>query len=369
MSLRVGLVGAGVAGRLHALAYLSAGGHAQLVAVADPDFERARYMRGQLGFDDALSDYHDVLARQDIDVVSVCTPAASHAVIVLDAIRANKHVLCEKPITTTTADAHAIASAASEHPGLCVSCVFQHRDDPALQRARSLLQQQAVGKVIAVHLSARVHRNAAYYADGRGQMEADGGGALLVQGIHLLDALVWLIGPAKSVSATMDTFVQPIDTEDTIAGWARLSTGAIVTIDCMTCAQCDEYAIDLFGERASLRLDYRPGWARAWNLRMRSQSWPSGVSTRWKAERWLGPESRVRARHVVTVAANRLMSNDRLAPHLAHGPHVRRFLDAIENGGPPPVSPADATRSLEIALAFYRSARDGETIHLSPGET
>jgi len=337
--------------------------------VADPDFERARHMRAQLGFDDALSDYHDVLARPDIDVVSVCTPAASHAGIVLDAIRANKHVLCEKPITTTTTDARAIASAASEHPDLCVSCVF------SIETTR---RSSALARYCKSRPSARSSQFtyrlaftaiAAYYADGRGQMAADGGGALLVQGIHLLDALVWLIGPAKSVSATMDTFVQPIDTEDTIAGWARLSTGAIVTIDCTTCAQYDEYAIDLFGERASLRLDYRPGWARAWNLRMRSQSWGSGLNGRWKPERWFRPESRVRARHVVTVAANRLMSNDRLAPHLAHGPHVRRFLDAIENEGPPPVSPLDAARSLEIVLAFYRSARDGETIHLSPGET
>jgi predicted dehydrogenase len=326
-------------------------------------------MCGRLGFDDAMRDYHDVLARSDIDVVSVCTPAASHAEIVLDAIRANKHVLCEKPITTTTEDAHAIASAASQQPGLCVSCVFQHRDDPALQRARWLLEQQAVGKVLAVHLSALARRDAAYYIGTRGQMEADGGGALMVQGIHLLDALIWLIGPVRSVSATMDTFVHATDTEDTIAGWARLETGAVATIDCTTCAERDEYAINVFGETASLRLDYRPGWARTWTLRMRSRSWQSGWNARWRAARRFPPESRVRAPHVATIAATRLMGKDGIAPHLGHGPHVRRFLDAIEHGEPPPVSPAHAARSLEAVLAFYRSAHRGETIHLSPTET
>jgi len=322
-------------------------------------------MRARVGFEDAIGDYHELLARDDIDVVSVCTPAASHAGIVLDAIRANKHVLCEKPMTTTTADAHAIASAASERPELCISCVFQHRDDPALQRARWLLERDALGQVLTVHLSARARRAAAYYTDTRGRMETDGGGALMVQGIHLLDALIWLVGPVGSVSATMDTFMHAIDTEDTIGGWARLVTGAVATIDCTTCAQRDVYRIDVLGETASLHLDYRPGWARTWSLRVKSPRWRSAWSMRWRAERSFPPETRFRAGHVATLAARRLIGNDRIASHLGHGPHVRRFLEAIENGGPPPVPPAEAARSLEAVLAFYRSAHQGEPVQMS----
>ena len=369
MTLRVGLVGAGAAGRLHALGYMSAGRRSRLVAVADCDLERARRMRARVGFEDAMSDYRELLARPDIDVVSVCTPAASHAGIVLDAIRAKKHVLCEKPITTRTEDAHAIAAAAFAQPDLCISCVFQHRDDPALRRARWLLQEQALGKVLAVHMSARARRNAAYYADTRGQQETNGGGALMVQGIHLLDALIWLVGPVRSVSATMDTFVHAIDTEDTIKGWARLMTGAIATIDCTTCAQRDRYTIDVLGETASLQLDYRPGWARTWSLRVESQRRQSAWNMRWKAERRFPPGSRFRAGDVATLAAGRLTGNDRIAHHLGHGPHVRRFLEAIENGDPPPVPPAEAARTLEAVLAFYRSAHRGEPIHISPSGT
>jgi UDP-N-acetyl-2-amino-2-deoxyglucuronate dehydrogenase len=326
-------------------------------------------MRERLGFEYAMSDYHDLLARPDIDVVSVCTPSASHAGIVLDAIRAGKHVLCEKPITTTAEDARSISVAASERPDLCISCVFQHRDDPAFQRAHWLLDRHAVGDVLAVHLSARVRRGAAYYTGTRGQMKADGGGALMIQGIHLLDALVWLVGTVQSVSATMDTFVQTTDAEDTFAGWARLATGALATIDCTTCAQRDDYSIDVFGETASLRMEYRPGWARTWSLRLNSESWQSDWTTRWKAARRYPPGSRVRARHVAALAAGRLTHSNHIAHHLGHGPHVRRFLEAIENGGPPPIAPADAARSLEAVLAFYRSARQGEPIDISPTET
>jgi UDP-N-acetyl-2-amino-2-deoxyglucuronate dehydrogenase len=348
---------------------MSAGSRSRLVAVADPDLERARKMRACMGFEDAMADYHDLLARPDIDVVSVCTPATSHAGIVLDAIRASKHVLCEKPITTTKEDAQAIASAASEQPDLCISCVFQHRDDPALQRARWLLEQQALGRVLAVHLSARARRDAAYYTDTRGRMETDGGGALMVQGIHLLDALIWLVGPVESVSATMDTFVHAIGTEDMIGGWARLVTGAVATIDCTTCAQRDVYTIDVLGETAALHLGYRPGWARTWSLRVKSRRRQSGWNMRWKAERRFPPESRFRAGSVATLAAGRLTGNDRIAPHLGHGPHVRRFLEAIEIGGAPPVSPADAARTLEAVLAFYQSANQGGAIRILSSQT
>ena len=110
-------------------------------------------------------------------------------------------MLCEKPIATAVCDAAAVADAAAEHPRLRVSCVFQHRDDPALQRARWLLSEGIVGQVSSARVSAHAARNNRYYAEARGRWQTDGGGALMVQGIHLLDAMVWLLGGVDSVSA------------------------------------------------------------------------------------------------------------------------------------------------------------------------
>ena len=366
MSLRVGVVGAGTAGRLHSLGYLSAGSRVRLVAVADVDLERARQMRRRFGFEDAMGGHRELLARPDIDVVSICTPAVDHARVVLDAVGAKKHVLCEKPVTITDEDAQRIVTSVSEQPDLCVSCVFQHRDDPAVQRARWLLEQGAIGAVTAVHLAARVRRDSAYYTGTRGQLQADGGGALMVQGIHVLDTLSWLVGDVESVSATMDTFVQPTDTEDTIAGWARLEAGAIATIDCTTCAQRDEYRIDVLGRTGSVHLDYRPGWARTWDLETRSRGRRESRAMRRSAARRFPSEARIRAPHVASLAAARLARHDHIPHHLGHGPHVRRFLHAIENGEPAPVTLTDAARSVETVLAFYRSATRGETVQLPP---
>ena len=140
-------------------------------------------------------------------------------------------------------------------------------------------------------------------------------------------------------------------------------------VDCTTCAQGrDVYSIDVLGETAALHLGYRPGWARTWDLRVGARRRLSGWNKRWKAERRFPPESRCRAASVATLAARRLIGNDRIAHHLGHGPHVRRCLEAIETGGPPPVSPADAARSVEAVLAFYRSAHQVEVIHIEPRE-
>jgi UDP-N-acetyl-2-amino-2-deoxyglucuronate dehydrogenase len=306
-----------------------------------------------------MSDYRALLARPDIDVVSVCTSATSHARIVLDAIAARKHVLCEKPIATTGEDARAIALAASEHPKLCISCVFQHRDDPAVLRARWVLEQQVLGRVLAVHLSARVRRGTSYVTTTRGRMETDGGGALIVQGVHLLDALMWLLGPLTTVCATMDTLAHATDTEDVVAGWARLTTGAIATIDCTTSAQRGLYRIDILGESAALCLEYRPGWARAWSLRMQSSDWQSVCKMRWQSERRFPPKVPFRIGDVATLAAGRIMGNGRIPHRVGHGPHIRRFVHAVAGGEPPPVSVTEATRSLAVVLGLYRSALQG----------
>jgi UDP-N-acetyl-2-amino-2-deoxyglucuronate dehydrogenase len=356
LGIGIGIIGAGVASNAHVAAYLSVRPRATLIAIADVNLSRAQALRRRTRADAAFSDYHELLGRSDIGAVSVCTPAATHVEIVQDAIRAGKHVLCEKPIATSIADADVLIDASADHPELCVSCVFQHRDDPALRRARWILEQRLIGDVSAAHLAAHVNRNASYYQEGRGELQTDGGGALIVQGIHLLDALVWMLGSVASVSGTTGTFIHDIETEDTFVGWARLSGGAPASIECSTGAPRDEYAFDILGQKASLRLRYRPGWARVWELDVRSHNRQQAWAIRRRAERRTPPATRLRAPHIACLAAARITRSVRRPRHLGHTPHIRRFLDAVESGDASPVSPSEACRSLEIVEALYRSA-------------
>jgi UDP-N-acetyl-2-amino-2-deoxyglucuronate dehydrogenase len=363
VSIGVGVIGAGAVSGSHAAGYLSADGRARLIAVADVDLTRAREMQRRFCFDTALADYRDLLQRSDISVVSICTPPSTHATIVLDAVRAGKHVLCEKPMATSIGEVDAIADLASERPALRVSCVYQHRDDPALLRARWILGHHLIGEVSAAHATAQVHRRPSYYAKWRTQAGTTGGGALIAQGIHLLDSMIWLLGDVRSVSAAVGSFVHNVEAEDTFAGWARLTTG-LATVDCSTCAQRDEYAIDILGQSASLHLRYRPGWARTWRLDVRSHRSPRAWGIRWRARRSIPRPTRARASDIAMLAAARAIGSDRVPRHLGHGPHIRMFLDAVEHGGRSPVPPREARRSVELAAAFYRSALSGEAVAL-----
>jgi predicted dehydrogenase len=329
-----------------------------VIAVADVELSRAEDLQRRTGAAVAVADYRELLERYDIGAVSICTPPATHAEIVLDAIEAGKHVLCEKPIATRVDDVDALIHASADHPELCVSCVFQHRDDPALRRARWILEEQLIGDVSSVHIAAHVHRDASYYTGGRGERRSDGGGALIVQGVHLLDVLVWLLGDVASVSGTMGTFLHDIETEDTFVGWARLAGGAPASIECSTGAPRDEYAFDVLGREASLRLRYRPGWARMWELEIRAHDRQRASTIRRMAERRIPPATRLTAPHVARLAAAKVSGSVRRPNHLGHTPHVQRFLDAVESGDAAPVSLSEASRSLELVEALYRSAAD-----------
>jgi UDP-N-acetyl-2-amino-2-deoxyglucuronate dehydrogenase len=356
LGVGIGIIGAGAVSDAHVAAYLSAGRQATVLATADLNVSRAENLRRRSGAIAAHAEYRELLARSDIDAVSICTPAATHAQIVLDAILAGKHVLCEKPIATCIEDADALIEASADRPELCVSCVFQHRDDPALRRARWILTERLIGDVSSAHLAAHVHRDAAYYREGRGVGGADGGGALIVQGIHLLDALIWLLGDVSLVSGTLGTFMHDIETEDTFVGWAQLLAGPPASIECSTGAARDEYVFDILGREASLHLRFRPGWARLWELDVRSHNRQPAQAIRRRAERKTPPATRLRAPHIARLAAARVTGSARRPSHLGHGPHIRRFLDAVESGEGSPVSPSEACRSLELVDAFYRSA-------------
>jgi predicted dehydrogenase len=356
MAIGIGIVGAGVAGAEHAAAYRT-GSRARIVAVADPDLSQAERLRRRFGAGLVVADYEELLRHPDVSAVSICTPPNTHTQIALDAIAADKHVLCEKPLAITSAEAHAIALAASLRPSLRVSCVFQHRDDPAVTRARWLIDGGRLGVVGSAHFAAYVRRSKDYYSGDRGTIRREGGGALAVQGIHLLDLMVWLLGDVATCSAAATNALHEIEVEDTFAGWLRLARGCLATIDCSTAASRDSYRIDVVGSRASLTLAYRPGWARTWTLALASRSHPAALRVHDLATRRLpGYPRGLRSVHIARLAWSRASGHGYAPSHLGHGPHIRRFLDAIQYGQQAPIPPNEACKSVELAESLYRSA-------------
>ena len=189
-----GIAGAGVIAAMHAeaIAMLPA---ARLVAVTDVVPESARVFAEARGCA-AEPDLSALLARADIDVVSVCVPSGLHAEVGTQAAAAGKHLVIEKPIDTTLAAADRLIGAARA-AGVVVTVVSQHRFDPGLAELRILLDAGALGRLVLGEASTKWHRSQAYYdsAAWRGTWALDGG-SLMNQGIHYVDLLLWAMGPA-----------------------------------------------------------------------------------------------------------------------------------------------------------------------------
>jgi predicted dehydrogenase len=364
--LGVGIIGAGGIVRRHAVAYRCLPELARLVAVADIDENRAKAAKREHGFQDIYTDYQELLGRDDIDVVSVCTPPHLHARMVKDALDAGKHVLCEKPTARTLEEADQVIQAADQHPQLKMSCVYQYRSDPTHMRVRQMIRDQVLGRILMATVRVRAQRLPAYYAiaPDRGSRRIDGGGVLINQAIHQLDALISFLGAPLEASAVMHTFLQPTEGEDTLVGWIKFESGAFATIDGTVCAHDEWFAIEVVGENAQTTVRGTPNRHDCtWALESKSSAVQRALRVsglRDFPDLPKGPKlSMIRAQKV----ACKLRGKRWLPPrHWGHTPHVKEFLQSIRRSTDPPVPPREARRSLELAVGLYAAATTGETV-------
>ena len=358
--LGIGIIGAGGIVRRHAVAYRCLPELARLVAVADVDKDRANAAKHEHGFAEIYTDYRELLGRDNIDVVSICTPPHLHSRMVIDALDAGKHVLCEKPIARTLEEADQEIAAAERQAQLKASCVYQYRSDPTHKRVRQMIHSNSLGRILMATVRVRAKRMPGYYAaaPGRGSRRIDGGGVLINQAIHQLDALVSFLGTPVEASAIMQTFLQPTEGEDTLAGWIKFENGAFATIDCTVCAHDEWFAIEVIGENAQTTV--RGSTDRhdcTWKVASKSSAVEralrmSGLSDFPDLPAGL-PPWRVKAQKAV----HKVRGRQWLPPwYWGHTPHVRDFLNSIGSLDPPPVPPREARRSLELANGLYISA-------------
>jgi UDP-N-acetyl-2-amino-2-deoxyglucuronate dehydrogenase len=364
--LGVGIVGAGEIMKRHALAYGALPGRARLVAVADVDRERAERARKAHGFEAAYEDPAAVLARDDVDVVSVCTRPNLHGAIVADALRAGKHVLCEKPIAATLAEADAVVAASERHPDLLVSFIYQWRFDPAVRMAQQLVESARLGRPLMAEAHVRAMRNDAYYvpAARRESWELDGGGVLIVVAIHQLDLLLGLLGEPLETSARMETFLKPTEGEDSLVAWIRFRNGTLATIETTICGQEDTFSIDVLGDKARVHLARRyPETRCRWEITTRDrargaalQAFATRVAPAPRRE--MGPRTAGLLQRLA-----RLRGRPWVAPtQWSHREPVTAFVDAVRAGAPAPMPPREARRSLELVAGIYHSALSGRVV-------
>ena len=229
--------------------------NAKLVAVCDNKEELAKKVSEQYNCD-CYTDYKEMLKREDIDIVNVCTPNGMHPLFVTEVANAKKHVLCEKPMALNLEEADKmIKSCKDNHVKLFV--VKQNRYNPPIMKMREALDNGRFGKLLIGNVTVRWSRPQEYYDENEwhGTKNMDGG-MLFTQASHHIDMLQWFMGPVQSVRAMQDTFTHKIETEDTAVAILRFKSGALGVIEATTCTfpKNMEGSITLLGEKGTVKI-------------------------------------------------------------------------------------------------------------------
>ncbi len=281
--LRIGMVGFGGIGRVHALGYRSLLFHyglpadrVQVVGVATTRKDSAEKAAAEIGCEFYTDDVRVLLDRRDIDIIDCCTPNRSHEAILVPAAQAGKHLYCEKPLSLGMDDGVRIAAAVRE-AGVLAQMTFNFRFYPAIQRAKQLMESGFVGRVFSFR--GRYYRSS--YIDAskpstwRLQRAESGGGALVDIGSHVLDLLYFLLGDVGSVQATLDTLIKerpvaagssekvPVDVDDIALMHLRMADGTLglVEVSRMGTGTTNQLVIEIFGDKGALRFDAQdPAW-------------------------------------------------------------------------------------------------------------
>ncbi|MCC6729760.1 MAG: Gfo/Idh/MocA family oxidoreductase [Chthonomonadales bacterium] len=282
MELGVGIAGYGFIGRVHAFAhaalpffYSPLPARTRLVGVCTATPASGERAREQAGFAFATTDYTDLLARADIQLIHCCTPNDAHYPLVRDALLAGKHVYCDKPLARTVTEAEELAAIA-RGTRLVHRMTFNYRYVPAVLRARQLVDEGFLGEVYQFR-GAYLHSG---YTDPRRpiswrmRMDRSGGGAIMDLGVHILDLMRYLLGPLSAVRAVMETRIAErpdpaaggmaaVDVDDIALVQARAAGGAVGTVEASrlaTGAQ-DELRFEIHGSRGALAFNLMdPNW-------------------------------------------------------------------------------------------------------------
>lgn len=249
------LVGAGAAAEMSAECIKRLPG-SELVSLVDVDVLKARRM--QIRFN-SVRDYvrfEDCLQDDKVDIVIVCTPGSTHGNLTIQAARAGKHVLTEKPLDTDSGRMTKMIAACRDS-GVKLGCLLQRRAWDESLRIKAMMETRALGDIVMADAYLKYYRDEGYYAEApwRGS-KANGGGALMNLGVHGIDLIQWLNGGVVSVSAKTSTRSRNIDAEDIAVAVVEFGNGAFGVIEASTLVYPNQGTqFELHGTGGTIRFD------------------------------------------------------------------------------------------------------------------
>jgi len=308
--------------------------------------DKARRLAEKYTIERFTTDYRDVLADPSVTCVAVCTDHASHAPITVAALKAGKHVLCEKALAATAKGMATMLAAHRRRPGLVFEGVFQHRFDAINRHLKALVEKKAFGQVLTAGVQVRCKRTNEYYNGDawRGTWAKEGGAVLINQAIHYIDLLVWIMGGVESVSGVYDnlTHQDAMETEDTATAAVRFRCGGLGTIEATSSSHLDwETTLSIHGTEGSI--DVR-------------DDRPLKVACLDKAR-----ETAIQAELAAALSApGELLGKSYYGT--GHPAQIEDFVAAIRGKRKPFVSAASARHTVDVVLALYESHRRGKRV-------
>jgi len=341
MALGFGIIGCGTIANWH-VAGVRACKDAVLVGAADAKPEFSEKFCAKYGIKQFMS-VEEMLASPEIDVVCICTPSGLHAPYAIQAAKAGKHIMLEKPMALTVESCDEVIKACDENNVKC-GVISQSRFTKTIQTIKKAIEDGKLGKIVTADVSMKYYRSPEYYAGSswRGTWAMDGGGALMNQGIHGIDALQYLMGNVKSIYGYARTLARDIEVEDTCSAVLEFENGAVGIIQGTTSVYPGyPRRISISGTKGTITINEE--LFECYDIEG-EDTLPEGVV--------IGGDQRSGAADPTNMDTT------------GHEMHIADLVDAILNDKDPMITPRDGKRPVQIITAIYKSSQTGEKVEL-----
>lgn len=333
------IIGCGFIAKKHALAIENIEA-AKLVAVCDKIPENMDFYVKEYGAT-PYENMEEMFEQEAIDVVCVCTPTGAHEAIAIEAAKAKKHIILEKPIAMTLQQADNIIKTCREN-NVKLAIVHPNRFRPVVQELKKILDQNLLGKISHANAIVNWNRNQEYYDQSpwRGTKAYDGG-ALMNQAIHNVDLLVWFMGEVEEVYSMEATRLRKIEAEDVSNGVVRFKSGALGIIQAATTVyeKNFEESITIFGEKGTVKIGGTNAiYFEFLNIDGMPKEKESALIEKIESDPWGVP---------------------------GHQRIIEDMIDAVKNDREPAINGEEARKSLELVLSLYQSAEENRPIRLA----
>lgn len=332
--LRAAVVGCGsIAQHCHLPGYAK-DKSCDIVAVVDPSPARLREVKKDFEIGKAYRDWERMFDREEFDVVSICTPNALHASQAIAALKKGAHVLCEKPLCLSMAEARRIQKAHAKS-GTVFMTGFTHRFMTGNQKAKTILQKGEIGKPFMIR-SRFAHSGPIpdwAKSDWFHFKKPAGGGALLDMGIHSIDIVQYLLGPITAVSAQIGNLVKDIEVDDNALMLLEFDGTMMGYIEVGWTSKPGFAGTEVYGSDGTMFIDYLQGLKV-----LKGRTTPDGkTKLAWRTA-------------------------DKNPTKGGWDVEVGEFLKSVRKGVQPAESLEAGISALAVALAAYRSAKEGRRV-------